>query len=1627
MVKQSSSFANEESVEILSGSTVLYSKTNFVASQLETFETCLQSTTNNQYQIKMDDSYGDSWSSGSWVGIKGKYGNYFFRGYITASYTETYPLSLYYPITDDCAWKLFSGSDQSGWNTLGFNDAGWTEVFLNSVTTPVQGTQYFRKTYTGITGMAAYELAMQYTTGIVAYINGVEIYRDNMPAGPVTSQTQASGIYPALVYHHIIRPGNEASATSSVLAIEVHGYNAPLTSVNFNAWMALLAPSTLDSKPCVVYSGDVTINSVSGTNPANAFDLNKGDYFYLAAGSTEPVTLSYSLTGPKAFVNGIRLWPYGSASYSPNTVTFQGSENFVGGPWTTIMEMSQVVHTNNQYSYQLGVFNSKLYNSYQAIIQPLTTYMYLYELQPLICDVALPTSIVYEQTSYTGYSGYSTLKAIPLVTDWTGCQVSPALASGLTLSTNCVITGTVTTALPTTTYTVTATANGQTYTGTVSIGFTDCAGTLVKLTRSYKTDAADEFFTITDTATQTVVYQVAANSGQINNQDWEHLICLTGSRYKVTLGATTSFWQRQSFMYVRASLSNGETEILSRIKYNQYLNIPEEHYFYPLYATAPLQNWYYKNAEVPANWHSSDLSGWTQGQANQYPVSTNTIQLYKTTFNVNNIANIGPMSIHVRYLYGVVIYLNGREIFRNHLEAGDITASTMAIGSYTGDPIYRQITLPTHIPATATEPAIDFVQQGTNTLAIALVAITASQTAGHFDASLRFIGTEASSRLLAATLNWSNISGSPSYVLYWDHLSPIYYDACPTTVPKNYYQITFSNDRRDWVSSIEIQLAYQQFDKFVRSFKLLARNTASEPWTELLNVQGLTWSLVGQNRRIWIPNYKAYNMYRFEDFSTGSMTDCAWKLGRFDLFSQDTTAEPPALTYQSTISIFKNIEMAEVYPSSDLYTQFTVSPALPAGITLDPYNGMISGTASAESPATTYTVTAEKYNGGSVTATFTLDVGICHGGRSLITLVTLTDSQYQTSSYKLYQGKQATGTPIQQIDKFKAGNILNYADFCIPHDLYTAQLVAPTADGWANPAGYYLSVDIGSLRFDIGQVKTQTHNVLFSSFLPFQQEFDNWKVYSDVAPVPAGWNAVAFDDSTWRDIKAVDIGTSEATTVYIRRSFNIPDINDYQVLNAHVKYMGGVAAYFNGNLVARFNLEEYFTAKSESIGTHNPNTLSKFHVILPLAGGVTGVNVMSFEIHRPAGSSSAEPVVFDATGVFGVNQCSVLVDTYADIESSQTSNVEDATAFFDITPASFGYIPNAVGSYISWSVENLMGSKFNSFALQTTQSVTNFGFSLYGRTEADAEQLSMFAMPGLTTVERERSAYEVPVGIASFRLFRYEVDQPASTNVIFSTILTQYCKATGTVCQAMEEYPPVGDGQISPAPCPEGFRGYAYRVCTGTTFGEVHLDKCSYKLPDKLTYTSTRLSFVKDTHVTSARPSYVNIIEEFYMAEGTQLPTGLTLNSRTGQIEGVPTEITGVRLYTIYGKNPTGATMTTVPIEVRVGECLPEDVFPLMEVGKTYTYDCAMKGSYIGTITRECKLGAEDGEWQKKSGMCVPTALIWVLVIVVVVVIIVVMKIISNKKAAAAAAAKKKKASSKKAPSKKGTTKTVKI
>ena len=628
------------------------------------------------------------------------------------------------------------------------------------------------------------------------------------------------------------------------------------------------------------------------------------------------------------------------------------------------------------------------------------------------------------------------------------------------------------------------------------------------------------------------------------------------------------------------------------------------------------------------------------------------------------------------------------------------------------------------------------------------------------------------------------------------------------TCNDNSFTINFNNDRHEWINSITLILAQNQKVDQPRQFSFEARNENENggEWTRLLDVSNLEWIESEKSKVFYFYNNKAYNQYRFVNFGSGDSNSCRWKLGTLDLKLVYTSFDIPALDYGfDSLTIYKYERIEDIYPNSEYYYDFSVNPDLPNGLILDPITGVISGSSLESVIETVYTISAYKMTGEMESTEFSLIVAECTGHHSLISLIIRTDSYPQDISYKIYN--DISQDPIVTGQGFSEASTMIYKDVCLDNGIYTLELLDLNQNGWGAEAGYYLAVDRDLMIFEMGQVPDVVASVStqFSAYLPFQIEYSDWKISYEFVE---NWYYLAFDDSAWVSKKATEIGTNEKVTTYIRKELNIPDASRYRVLNVRIKYVGGVAAYYNGFLVARFNLGADFTAETMGETMHDASSFSKFHVILPMVGQFTGKNEVAFEIHRSQYESASDPVVFDATGVFGVNECSILTDSYSivdengDVDENQQQNFEP---LFDLVPFTFLDDPYSSRTFVEWKIDNLENSKFNSFGIQASSPIPNYGFALYAAQLGTSSYNPLLELDSITLNATQRNAWRIPLNRNGFKQLKYETKN-GNTLADISSFILQYDQNEGReMCPGLENYPSVGENEISVVSC-----GYGY-------------------------------------------------------------------------------------------------------------------------------------------------------------------------------------------------------------------------
>ncbi len=151
------------------------------------------------------------------------------------------------------SWKyLDTDTRPAGWETSAFDDAAWAsglgELGFGETdqVTAINGgpvgarfmTTYFRKAVTiaNPTAFTNYNLSVERDDGFVLYVNGVEVGRNNLAAGPVTHATAATlNVEDSIIIISV--PSSAFVAGTNVIAVEVHQNNNNSTDLSFDLEM----------------------------------------------------------------------------------------------------------------------------------------------------------------------------------------------------------------------------------------------------------------------------------------------------------------------------------------------------------------------------------------------------------------------------------------------------------------------------------------------------------------------------------------------------------------------------------------------------------------------------------------------------------------------------------------------------------------------------------------------------------------------------------------------------------------------------------------------------------------------------------------------------------------------------------------------------------------------------------------------------------------------------------------------------------------------------------------------------------------------------------------------------------------------------------------------------------------------------------------------------------------------------------------------------------------------------------------------------------------------------------------------------------------------------------------------
>lgn len=1588
------SFKPENEIyEILDGETLLIEKHLYAPAEEKTFFFCIKATYNYQYTVKLKHKKRNSWRGGSFVAFLGPEGNESLHATMTNQgvSAEVFQLSLYTPIQKSDQLRppeipeswLFLNWEQENWTHAQLDTKAWTPVVLPSPVTAAfpNITHYFRKTYMSIDGvrsLAALELRLWYKAGIIAHINGHEVYRDNLPSGHITESTPASRAYPDHEEHGIIRTTHVLNdKTKNVLAVEIHHLEGT-QKINFNCWMSVYAssfPQSLsDTGNCYTPSKpDMIVATEGGSDIDKIFDLSPATGWLLA--DAPEWSVDYEYHSSMVQVNGYEIEGGTYGLWTPSEYIVSAAEDFDDPAYIALD-----YRTNQKFSkYSRFVFtipiSTQLYShvrisndwSSQSVV-------YIAEFHPLVCKLDYPESfrLIPDDIEAVPYVDHIHIK--PELVGIQECStIVPELPAGLTLDTTfCTVNGTATEEKPFATYSLFSASHNLTGTFNMSVEY--CRGPQLCVIRHYGYDPSGLTISIQknhlSSSQGDIVFEENLYDDVNANDSIETYICIHNSdNLKLTMGSELSrTWSPNTQVEIREYLiSTAFTERFFFSRFELNAEIPSRMDFGLFRPLRYGSEWAYATGYLDDDWFSCDTSEWEVGTSGSFNFSSavpSPIHIFRSTFDADmfHVNNSASIVFSIRYKEGVVVMFNGEEIYRNNV-SDDIELKNIRCSRVFESDIYRMITYPVKSMASEGQPHIYNIHEHNNQIAVAIVGRDDQSKPIEFDLTIRLDGSDKNDRTIDITTNNENLSDKSAATGHF-HLTG-----------KFNHSVTFNDDRREWISSITI-VRFNIGDGPTK-FCLKAKNRRDFEYTTLMCYANISWAIPHSSRTFFFQNSKSYNQYYID-----SVPESMWSMSDVIFYSNVIPIVSPPIGYPASVTLYLGVEAPFVYPQcNDFRFGFRSDPPFPAGVIVDSLTGIIYGKPKVVAPEAVYTISCDGANLFGASTTIRITVVSCDPPSSVVTVNTFTDTYPEKAGFMLCEGTENCDVVRLQMMGYSRPNIEQNFDICLEPNFYNLQIISPY-EGSKFSSGVRVLIESDSVKPlplahallpSISETSTRD-KLVFYSYTPLQSRSSNYSMYLGTLPVNKEWFKLSFVESTdWKVMHPSEFDNPQAAKiVYLRKLFRIDGLVDLSIMHVQVKYRGKIAGYFNGVRVLRVNITDIGSDSFSPPTARDSLSVSRFHIVLSSQGAVEGNNCLAFEVHSPY--SKGTVFEFEGLAVFGIDTCNIIYDKMF-LTPEPTQEVPfylNYTHLFDFNIFTYFSVQSGMTSSYSVLFENQEIVRFNALAIISGGQCDVASRIVNGRTYSDDEELEVIESVS-SLVDRNLTIIDVPIGLLGFSQLDIELRQSCHHYHQLSELIPMYCVHSKRVCPAVGSFPSVSEGQESPSSCGPDYDGYSYRLCKNGELQEENRSKCTEKTPYDFMYNTTAIEFIVGVHMRSILPDAKGIIWKYELREPeTSLPFGIQLDPVTGMFYGCAQNFSTPMNFTVYAVNSCCRAKTTVEIIARLAECESLVSKSIKYQGDIEVVYCSKRGLYHGSIQYECMVNDSiEGRWEQVGGYCI--------------------------------------------------------
>ncbi|KAK8797565.1 hypothetical protein WA158_005911 [Blastocystis sp. Blastoise] len=685
----------------------------------------------------------------------------------------------------------------------------------------------------------------------------------------------------------------------------------------------------------------------------------------------------------------------------------------------------------------------------------------------------------------------------------------------------------------------------------------------------------------------------------------------------------------------------------------------------------------------------------------------------------------------------------------------------------------------------------------------------------------------------------------------------------------------------------------------------------------------------------------------------------------------------PTVVYPSnTIVGYKNIYSSIPATVTGAELTFTIYPALPNGLILNPSNGMISGTPTTNSALTTYTITATN-TAGSITTTILIYIDLLFCTSEYNWPLTEIGQQYDLPCEDPinYEGSRTRLCKLGYPAIWDT--IINNCELRMPSIIYTV----PTTIGYKNvPITPITALITGSNLNPLTISPSLPNGLFFNSITgliygtPTTTTSSSSVLYTITISNPRG-ESTATITITIKDSSCPIDDIWPITEAGEQAILDCEDTINYEGFRTRLCIRGDPAVW--GDIInnCQLLLPTISYATTNIIGNKN-------NAITPVAASITGGNLNPLTISP----SLPDGLIFNTENgqIYGI-PTSDSSNSYTITISNPTGQ---STVTITITISASNCISDDIwpateaGQQITLPCEDTMnyegfrtrlckleypavwGDIINNCQLKmpsiiyditTITGYKNIAINSVNATITGGNLNSITINPslpdGLIFNTENGQIYGTPTSSSSGSYVITVSNPRGEDNAVINIIINIYN------CIMDDIWPVTEAGEQVTLPCEDtiNYEGFRTRLCLlgNPAVWEDAVNNCQLKNPS-ISYITTTITGYKNIGITPIIASITggNLNP---LTINPSLPDGLSFNNQNGQIYGTPTSDSS-NSYTISISNSRGESTATITIIISIANCPDDTVWSATEIGQQITLPCEDPINYEGFRTRLCKL-----------------------------------------------------------------------